>query len=92
MEKKNRLIIHYSRDNKIINIYNTIDGAAAATGIRKGFIISNLNGMMNDCADGTKFRYEVKATDLRKQNREEKERKEQEEIDRLWEELENDRH
>ena len=37
---------------------------------------------MNDTPDGTKFRYEVKASDLRAKNKEEKRRKEQEKIDK----------
>jgi len=39
---------------------------------------------MNDAPDGTKFRYEVKASDLRKMNQEEKNKKAREKAERLW--------
>lgn len=84
MAKEDRLIVHYSRDNKVIAVYNSADEASLATGIQKGFIIRNLKGLMNDCPDRTKFRYEVKASDLRKLNREKKKEKEDEMIRRFF--------
>ena len=82
--KEDRLIIHYSRDNKILAVYNTVNEAVFDTGIERGFIISNLTRGMHDCPDGTKFRYEVKATDLRKKRIEEEKKKEQKKIEEFW--------
>jgi len=82
MEK--RLIVWYDKDGKILKAFPDVETAVKETGIHKNIITRNLKGWMTDAPDGTKFRYEVKAGDLRKKNIEEKNKKEQEKADRLW--------
>ena len=80
---KDRLIVWYNKADSIITAFTDIETAAAVTGIHKNIIWRNLQGLMNDAPGGTKFRYEVKASDLRKRNREEKRKKEQEKANKL---------
>lgn len=84
---EDKLIVWYGRKGEVLAVFPDIPTAVKETHIHKNVIFRNLQGWMNDCADGTKFRYEVKASDLRKKNLEEKNKKEQEKADRLWKEF-----
>ena len=82
--KEDRLIVHFSTDGKILGAYTSMKEAAEKTGINIGYIGRNLTGTLNDCPDGTKFRFEVKATDLRKKKIEEEKKKEQKKMEEFW--------
>jgi len=81
---EDRLIVWYSKDGAVLDVFPNVETAVRKTGIHKNIITRNLRGWMNDAPDGTKFRYEVKASDLRKINQEEKNKKAQEKAERLW--------
>ena len=85
-----RLIVWYNKHGKIIGAFGDIATAAKESGIHPNIIWRNLHGVLNDTPDGGKFRYEVKASDLRKKNREEEYRKEREKADRLWKEFQGE--
>jgi len=92
---EDKLIVWYSRKGEVLAVFPDLETAVRETGINKNIIFRNLKGWMNDCPNGTRFRYEIKAGDLRRKKIKERNLKEQAKADKLWKELgdgEDDRH
>ena len=64
--ERNRLIVWWSKNKKLLGAFNSVEEASQKTGINQISIFRNLEGITNDCPNGTRFTWEVLASDLRK--------------------------
>ena len=84
---EDKLICWFHRNGKLLGAYGDIETAAKESGVNKVIIWRNLIGALNDCPDGSKFRYEITAKELLFKNLEEKKKKELEKAEKLWKEF-----